>query len=413
MALGLAHEQGLRGHDVGVVDRHHRHVDGRRDHRDDADAGQLGERDVFGERAVDRIGGVETGDVDAEDPQHEDRPVAEIEEAEQKRGQQPGQEGRGNPAIIIGAVERHEGEVDHRKQSECLELPAQLERERQRPESADAGDDDPEGKSLLVRGEIKIDRDRMAHGRADQVVKAKIRARPSVASSVRACGGMNQSSPRSKIDDGIRGPPRAARRPQSRHCHLRKIYPLTGKQTVTPPTLAGTSPLRTTSPCRADPAYPPAIAVRTNGFVNHVTATVGLRIRANNRCRGGITLMKRIPTLLVIAGIGATAGSTESAASGFMVRENSAAPRRQPFSRATPRAPTKPRPYSTIPAGMSWLQGTHTQIGGTGVFPSINYEGQPRHDLFVARRYRRTTPATTGSSHSCRTPTQHSISPSG
>ena len=35
--------------------------------------------------------------------------------------------------------------------------------------------------------------------------------------------------------------------------------------------------------------------------------------------------MKRIPTWLVIAGIGVTAGSTESAASGFMVRENSAA----------------------------------------------------------------------------------------
>ena len=84
--------------------------------------------------------------------------------------------------------------------------------------------------------------------------------------------------------------------------------------------------------------------------------------------------MKRIPTLLVIAGMGATAGSTESAASGFMVRENSAASVATVFAGNASRA-DEPSTVFNNPAGMSWLQGTQTQIGGTGVFPSINYEG--------------------------------------
>ena len=90
---------------------------------------------------------------------------------------------------------------------------------------------------------------------------------------------------------------------------------------------------------------------------------------------GGITLMKRIPTLLVIAGIGATASSTESAASGFMVRENSASSVATVFAGNASRADEASTVFNN-PAGMSWLEGTHTQIGGTGVFPSINYEGE-------------------------------------
>lgn len=85
--------------------------------------------------------------------------------------------------------------------------------------------------------------------------------------------------------------------------------------------------------------------------------------------------MKRIPTLLVIAGIGATAGSTESAASGFMVRENSASAVGTVFAGSVSRADEASTVFNN-PAGMSWLQGTHTQIGGTGVFPSVHYEGE-------------------------------------
>jgi long-chain fatty acid transport protein len=85
--------------------------------------------------------------------------------------------------------------------------------------------------------------------------------------------------------------------------------------------------------------------------------------------------MKRIPTWLVVAGIGASAGSSESAASGFMVRENSAASLATVFAGNASRADEVATVFNN-PAGMSWLEGTQTQIGGTGVFPSINFEGE-------------------------------------
>lgn len=85
-------------------------------------------------------------------------------------------------------------------------------------------------------------------------------------------------------------------------------------------------------------------------------------------------MMKRIPTWLVVAGIGVSAGSSESAASGFMVRENSAASLSTVFAGNASRADEVATVFNN-PAGMSWLQGTQTQIGGTGVFPSVNFEG--------------------------------------
>ena len=84
--------------------------------------------------------------------------------------------------------------------------------------------------------------------------------------------------------------------------------------------------------------------------------------------------MKRIPIWLVLAGIGATAGSSESAASGFMVRENSAASLGTVFAGNVSRGDEASTVFNN-PAGMSWLQGTHTQIGGTAVFPSVHFEG--------------------------------------
>jgi len=76
-----------------------------------------------------------------------------------------------------------------------------------------------------------------------------------------------------------------------------------------------------------------------------------------------------------MAGIGVSAGSSESAASGFMVRENSAASLATVFAGNASRADEVATVFNN-PAGMSWLQGSQTQIGGTGVFPSINFEGE-------------------------------------
>jgi len=84
--------------------------------------------------------------------------------------------------------------------------------------------------------------------------------------------------------------------------------------------------------------------------------------------------MKRIPTWLIVAGVGASAASSESAASGFMVRENSAAAVGTVFAGNGSRADEVATVFNN-PAGMSWLAGTQTQIGATGVFPSVNFEG--------------------------------------
>ena len=84
--------------------------------------------------------------------------------------------------------------------------------------------------------------------------------------------------------------------------------------------------------------------------------------------------MKRIPTWLIVAGIGVTAGSSQSLAAAFMVRENSAASLATVFAGNASRADEVATVFNN-PAGMSWLEGTLTQIGATGVFPSINFEG--------------------------------------
>src|SRR5687767_11623038 len=89
---------------------------------------------------------------------------------------------------------------------------------------------------------------------------------------------------------------------------------------------------------------------------------------------GGHQIMRRLPTWLIVAGLGVTSGSTETAASGFMVRENSAASLATVFAGNTSRADEVATVFNN-PAGMSWLAGTQTQIGGTGIFPSVNFEG--------------------------------------
>jgi long-chain fatty acid transport protein len=86
-------------------------------------------------------------------------------------------------------------------------------------------------------------------------------------------------------------------------------------------------------------------------------------------------MIRRISTWLVLAGFGVGATSSESAASGFMVRENSAASVATVFAGNASRADEVATVFNN-PAGMSWLTGSQTQIGATGVFPSINFEGE-------------------------------------
>src|SRR5262245_17370925 len=61
-------------------------------------------------------------------------------------------------------------------------------------------------------------------------------------------------------------------------------------------------------------------------------------------------------------------------ASGFMVRENSAASLATTFAGNASRADEAATVFNN-PAGMSFLPGTQFQFGGTGVFPSIHFEG--------------------------------------
>jgi len=61
-------------------------------------------------------------------------------------------------------------------------------------------------------------------------------------------------------------------------------------------------------------------------------------------------------------------------ASGFMVRENSAESLATIFAGNASRA-DEPATVFNNPAGMSFLTGTQFQVGGTGVFPSIHFQG--------------------------------------
>jgi long-chain fatty acid transport protein len=85
--------------------------------------------------------------------------------------------------------------------------------------------------------------------------------------------------------------------------------------------------------------------------------------------------MKHKATWLLLASFGLCGTSTASLAAAFQVRENSAAALGMVFAGNTSRADDVATVFNN-PAGMSWLSGTQTQIGGTGVFPSVYYEGE-------------------------------------
>ena len=85
--------------------------------------------------------------------------------------------------------------------------------------------------------------------------------------------------------------------------------------------------------------------------------------------------MSRISrALVVIAGFGAVAQSDNAAASGFMIRENSAESLATAFAGNASRA-DEPATVFNNPAGMSFLEGSQTQIGATVVLPGIHFQG--------------------------------------
>jgi long-chain fatty acid transport protein len=79
-------------------------------------------------------------------------------------------------------------------------------------------------------------------------------------------------------------------------------------------------------------------------------------------------------SLAVIVGIGALVQAGDAAASGFMIRENSAEGLATAFAGGASRA-DEPATVFNNPAGMSFLDGDQTQIGGTAVLPGIHFTG--------------------------------------
>jgi long-chain fatty acid transport protein len=79
-------------------------------------------------------------------------------------------------------------------------------------------------------------------------------------------------------------------------------------------------------------------------------------------------------SLAVLVGIGALAQAGDAAASGFMIRENSAEGLATAFAGGASRA-DEPATVFNNPAGMAFLEGTQTQIGGTAVLPAIHFTG--------------------------------------
>jgi len=82
--------------------------------------------------------------------------------------------------------------------------------------------------------------------------------------------------------------------------------------------------------------------------------------------------MKRIHCVILASGVAISA--TSAYASGFMVRENSAEGLAMAFAGGASRADEAATVFNN-PAGMAFLTGTQTEIGGVAVFPSIHFEG--------------------------------------
>jgi long-chain fatty acid transport protein len=85
--------------------------------------------------------------------------------------------------------------------------------------------------------------------------------------------------------------------------------------------------------------------------------------------------MKRIGfCLAAFAGLHCVAASDSAAASGFMIRENSADSVAMVYAGDTSRADDVATVFNN-PAGMSWLPGTQLEVGTAAGFPSVKFSG--------------------------------------
>ncbi len=169
VAVGLPLQVRLQGDGAHVVDRHPRHVDRGRDDRDPAHGGQFVERHALVETVVHEVGGVEAEQVHGEDAQHQEGPVAQVEEAQQQGDQQPRQQGRGDPAVVERAEQRGEGQDLDRDQGHQLQVLRELEQERQGPERPDRHDQGPHREARFRIGQIQEQADRLRQQGAGQV----------------------------------------------------------------------------------------------------------------------------------------------------------------------------------------------------------------------------------------------------
>ncbi len=169
VAVGLPLQVGIQGDDAHIVDRHPGHVDRRRDDRDPAHGGQFIERHALVEAAVHEIGHKEPDQVHAEDAQHQQGPVAQIEEAQEQGDQQPRQQGRGHAAVVERAEQRRESQHLHRDHGGQLQVAGELEQERQGPERPDHDDHGPDRETGLGIGQVEEEADRLGQKRPEQV----------------------------------------------------------------------------------------------------------------------------------------------------------------------------------------------------------------------------------------------------
>jgi hypothetical protein len=144
VALDFLFEFGLRGDDIGIVERHHRHVDAGAEGRDQAEQDQQVEPDLLG-KADQRVDAVEQREVG--DDLHADddarRPPGQIEEGEQRHGHQPGQDRRADAAILVAAPEDAEHQILDREQRQRHVPACEPQHQREGPEGGHGDKEHP------------------------------------------------------------------------------------------------------------------------------------------------------------------------------------------------------------------------------------------------------------------------------
>ncbi|CDP51104.1 hypothetical protein [Devosia sp. DBB001] len=167
MPLDLAHQLGLAVHDIGVIGRHHEGIGGGPEHREHAGHDHIGHRHMHGE-ARKPVAGIEDGHA-AENLGEDEETIgprrAEIEKGEERREDEPDEEGRTRAAVIERAPENRKAEVAYREHRERRVVAREeLEQRQEEPEAVDRGGEDMDVRPGLRIDDCQADRD----GRGDE-----------------------------------------------------------------------------------------------------------------------------------------------------------------------------------------------------------------------------------------------------